>query len=75
MKKILVPIIAAFALVAPQSASADSTALEAAAPYCNNGSVFPVGANVRCYNGSRMCTVYAFYNLTVVGGPKQYFCV
>jgi hypothetical protein len=75
MKKILVPFIAAFALAAPTSASADSTALDAAAPYCSNGSVFPVGANVRCTNGTRLCTVYAFYNLTVVGGPRQYFCI
>ena len=68
MKKILVPIIATLALGAPQPASADT-----AAPYCHNGSVSPVVVNVRCYNGSKMCTVYAYADTDVLG--TQRYCV
>ena len=67
MKKILVPFMAAFALVAPQSASAD-------APLCDNGSVLPVVVNVRCASGNTFCQVYVYAN---TGGvlPTQRICV
>jgi hypothetical protein len=59
MKKILVPFIAALALGAPQSASADAGT---AAPLCHNGSISPVVVNVRCASGNTFCLVYVYAN-------------
>ena len=50
MKKILITAIAAFAVVAPQSASAEL------APLC--GSTEPVAVGVRCASGNTFCQVY-----------------
>ena len=68
MKKILLPLVALGAFVAPQS-----TPVANAVPYCEPyNNMFPVAVGARCYGGGDVCTVYVRYT---IDGSREVYCI